>query len=391
MELSTVRNRERLKARREPYWQKLGTGRYLGVRIFESGKGSSWIARYYDPDTHPDRPAKSLGDFSTLPPSERYGAAKKAAEEWFEHLAGGGSSTVLTVKQACERYATALAKESEAKAKEVRRRFEQYVYGDPVAKVKLQKITKRQVLDWRQRLEDLPAKVTRTKKGRIVTKARAKATINRDIVPFRAALNMALEHGEVLTALAWQSALKPYEATGGRRDLYLDRGQRRTLIEALPPDSAAFVRGLCSLPLRPGALAALTVADFDARRSQLTIGYDKAGAARRILLPAATVALFKEQTRSKLPGARIFTRADSAPWTKNDWNDAIRDVAESVSLPAGTTTYALRHSTITDLVTGGLDLLTVAQVSGTSIEMIEDHYGHLRQEHAARALEKLAL
>lgn len=30
----------------------------------------------------------------------------------------------------------------------------------------------------------------------------------------------------------------------------------------------------------------------------------------------------------------------------------------------------------------GLDLLTVTQAAGTSGEMIEDHYGHLRQEHA---------
>jgi hypothetical protein len=42
-------------------------------------------------------------------------------------------------------------------------------------------------------------------------------------------------------------------------------------------------------------------------------------------------------------------------------------------------------------VTSGLDLLTVAQVSGTSVAMIEAHYGHLRQEHAANALAKLAL
>src|SRR5262252_10597949 len=102
MDLSTVRNRDRLKPRREPYWQKLGAGRYLGVRVLESGKGSTWIARFYDPDTHPERPAKSLGDFATLPPNERYSAAKRAADDWFDHLTGGGSRDVLTVKQACE-------------------------------------------------------------------------------------------------------------------------------------------------------------------------------------------------------------------------------------------------------------------------------------------------
>ncbi len=51
----------------------------------------------------------------------------------------------------------------------------------------------------------------------------------------------------------------------------------------------------------------------------------------------------------------------------------------------------MRHSVITDLVTGGLDLLTVALLSGTSVAMIERHYGHLRAEHAAPALATLAL
>ena len=39
----------------------------------------------------------------------------------------------------------------------------------------------------------------------------------------------------------------------------------------------------------------------------------------------------------------------------------------------------------------GLDLLTVAQISGTSVVMIERHDGHLRGEVAATALARLAL
>jgi hypothetical protein len=38
-----------------------------------------------------------------------------------------------------------------------------------------------------------------------------------------------------------------------------------------------------------------------------------------------------------------------------------------------------------------LDLLTVAQISGTSVVMIERHYGHLRGDIAASALARLAL
>jgi site-specific recombinase XerD len=60
-------------------------------------------------------------------------------------------------------------------------------------------------------------------------------------------------------------------------------------------------------------------------------------------------------------------------------------------LPPATTAYALRHSVISALVHDGLDLLMVAQISGTSVVMIERHIGHLRSEVAATALARLSL
>ena len=88
----------------------------------------------------------------------------------------------------------------------------------------------------------MPARVSRSKEGGKLTRVRSPATVNRDMVPFRAALNMALERGEVSTALAWREALQPAEAKG-RRNLYLDNDQRRALLAELPEDMAAFAAG----------------------------------------------------------------------------------------------------------------------------------------------------
>jgi len=52
--------------------------------------------------------------------------------------------------------------------------------------------------------------------------------------------------------------------------------------------------------------------------------------------------------------------------------------------------YALRHSTITDMVQAGVDLATVSQLAGTSILMIQKHYGHLTAGQGATALQVLA-
>ena len=63
----------------------------------------------------------------------------------------------------------------------------------------------------------------------------------------------------------------------------------------------------------------------------------------------------------------------------------------AAELPDTVTAYAMRHSVITDLIHGGLDSLTVAQLSGTSIAMIEKRYGHLTKAHAKAALSLLVL
>lgn len=381
MELGTVKEREKLKSRREPYWQQMASGQSLGYRPSTVGKGGTWIAKRYDPETR-KRAIATLGDFGHLSPAERFTAASKEARDWFKHLSGGGSTAPVTVKEACERY----AKDNPESAL----RFTRYVYSDPIATVALHKLTDRQVREWRKRLAAIPARVSRSKQGKQVTRPRSPATLNRDMAAFRAALNLALGQGDVLTAIAWRKALEPMAATG-RRNLYLDRDQRRALLAALPKEAAAFARGLCLLPLRPGALAALRVGDFDSRKNELSIESDKAGGGRRILLPPETSAHLKELARLKLPAAPLFARAEGAAWDKDAWKGPIKAAVHAAGLPASATAYTLRHSTITDLVQGGLDLLTIAQVSGTSVAMIEKHYGHLQRKRASEALAGLAL
>jgi integrase len=173
--------------------------------------------------------------------------------------------------------------------------------------------------------------------------------------------------------------------------LYLDKDQRRSLLEHMDAEAAPFVRALCLLPLRPGAMAALTVGDFDKRTSELTVGTDKAGNDRRFLVSSAAAALLAEQSSDKLPSVLLFRRANGNAWDRNTWGDAIENAAKAAELPASTTAYTLRHSTISDLVRDGLPLLTIAQISGTSVEMIEWHYGHLARDSAVKALETLAL
>jgi site-specific recombinase XerD len=328
---------------------------------------------------------KALGDFGDKAPNERFAAAKRGAEEFAATVESGGHvlKALETVAEACRQYATG---NTDAEG-----RFGRHVYDDPIASVKLAKLRRHHLLAWRQRLEDRPAMVSRNKEGEKRTRLRSPSSTNRDMVVLRAALNKVLAPGTPNTEAAWQEALRPIRNADRQRTLFLDREQRRKLLAHVSEEAEPFVRALCLLPLRPGAVAGLTAGEYDKRTRELTIGTDKSGKPRRILLPVDAAALFAGQATDKLPAAPLFTRANGKAWDKNSWKVPIGDAVRTAGLPSGASAYTLRHSTITDLVAAGAPLLMVAQISDTSVEMIERHYGHLVQDRAVEALAGLSL
>jgi len=385
--IDTVDARTRLKPRTEPYWVKLSTGTTLGFRKMTASSIGSWVARYRNADTG-ERDKRSLGSFSDLPPSQRYSAAKAAAEAWFGHLARGGTTAPTSVKEACAAYVKHVrSTRGDAPANDMKKRFERWIDADDtLGKIDLSKLTRARVEKWRSELAGTPVIVNRDDRATPLTRARSAGSVNRDISAVRAALNHAHDMGLTTSDMAWRVALRPAKNADGRRDVYLDIGQRRALIDHAPPDVATLLHGLALVPLRPGALAALAASSLDERLGVMTVGKDKAGRDRKIKLPAATLKFFSAQVQDKAPDAPLLSRADGKAWDKDAWKWPIKAAALAAKLPSATTCYAMRHSVITDLVTNGLDLLTVALLSGTSVAMIERHYEHLRAEHAAAAL-----
>ena len=108
--LSSVVARDKLAPRSEVYFQSLGKGRALGYRRPSTTAIGTWRARYLAPGSTKQQ-HKPLGDFADLPPAARFGAAKRAAEAWFDHLSGGGVAQVYTVKEVCDRYVARLAED----------------------------------------------------------------------------------------------------------------------------------------------------------------------------------------------------------------------------------------------------------------------------------------
>jgi integrase len=367
MDLSRIGKREALKSKvgDEPHWQRLRAGCYLGFRPSKKGGKGSWLARAYDPEAG-KYARKALGEYGSLSGNDLFTQAKKDAEAWCEQVESGGivAEKIRTVSDACRAY---LMEKPGPIAAGV---FRGHVFDDPIGKHKLERLRRRHLREWRQRLESAPALLSRNK-GRVTrTKARSASTVNRDMVPLRAALGRILTPGAPNTDAAWQEALKPTKGADKRRDLYLDRGERRRLLDAASEDILPWMETLCLLSLRPGALAALKVKDFDERIKTLTVGKDKSGKPRQIAIPDNIVRIMSKQAKGMARNTPIFRRADGRAWDKDSWKGPIKDAVIEAGLPAGVSAYTLRHCVITDLVNAGLPILTVAQISDTSVAMI---------------------
>jgi len=373
MKLDRVEARGRLGVRRDPYWQRLTQGRYVGFRRMLASSPGTWLARIYDGERYHQKP---LGDFADRQEKDRFDAAKVEAETWFRHLDLGGTTDRATVKVACEAYVeNRRTEKSEAAAVDVKGRFGRLVYADPIARIDLAKLAPRHLADW---------------KARVLAGGGSRGSYNRNAVSLKAALNLAYRRRQVAGDHAWREELKPLDNAIRRRTLYLDRTKRRQLIEGASKEARPFFIALNLLPLRPGEVAALHVEHLSAAQRSLEIPAGKTKA-RTVPLPSEALAHFKDCAKGKLPGAWLVSRADGSQWKKEAWRNEIKAAVHKAKLPRATVAYTLRHSVITDLVVGGLDLFTVATVSGTSVLMIQNHYGHLQREHARSALEKLAL
>lgn len=396
--INTVTARAKLKPKREPYWHPIKKGFALGYRKMTAAGSGTWVVRSLDLVTG-KKTYRSLGDFAHLPDHQRFDAANADADKLVDHVGKGGITTPKTIQDVCENYAAHIRQtKTESAAVDAERRFKTYVLNDTrLATLEVSKLTPAHIDAWRKALMARPVKqglrgTKRKAEGYALdkeAKLRTPSTLNRDMTPFRAALNLAYEEGWVTTDFAWRGKLKPLKGADQKRELYLDKAQRTKFISMAVPDIAQFLRGMAMLPVRPGALAMLKVGDFDKRLMSLRIKVDKTGT-RAIKLPAATADMFATLVKDKLPTAPLFARADGSAWTKDSWKGPVKNAALAANMPDGATAYTLRHSVITDLVHGGLDLLTVAQISGTSVRMVEAHYGHLRGDVAASALASLA-
>lgn len=334
---------------------------------------------------------RTLGKHPVMTLAGARAAALAALSEASQHgapVAVSKPKADITVSDACRDYVTALEKDGRKTASDdARRRFERCLYGDKLGKVRLNDLHQDHIEAWRDRVEkgDLPP--LPVKRGRPpVPKPLARSSINRIRTTLVAALNHAVARRKVSPNLAFEwNAVKPLKDANQRRGLYLERTQRRALLEAAEGPVRDVIECVALTGCRPGDPSLCLRSDYDGRTA--SVRFRSKDHDRKIPLSPAATALFDRLAKGKLPKANLFTQDGKKVWTPTDWSELVRAAAARAGLPAGVTLYTLRHCWITDAIVGGMDLLTVAKLAGTSLAMIEKHYGHLVQ---GAARDKLA-
>ena len=380
--IDTKSGRGKLAPRREPYWWKLAKDRHVGFRRMGSGS-ETWIARFRGDDGH--RVYKALGDRSD---TFGFDQAVATAQVWFSAQARGVDQSVETVGEATRAYVeNRRSQKGEACANDIARRFERSVYGrpkgsraeaidkDPIAGVRLSKLRAAHIEQWRDRL---------------LTGGLSRAAVNRTMAALRAAINDAAARDPELgdTAHALRS-VKNYKGVGGTRDLFLDLQQRRALVNACSGGLRDLVEAALLTGARPGELVSARRAAFDSRTDTLAL-IGKTGA-RTIQLSSQASKHFARLAKGKLPTAYLLTRDDGHRWAHSDWDQHVRAAVARAGLPAGTCLYTCRHAWISQALMDGMSLVDVAKLSGTSIAMINQTYGHVCNKDLRAKLARISI
>lgn len=366
-DLSRKRVRDHLPPRREPYWQRLAAGAYLGFR-----RGpNTWLARFRGRD--------NKQQYQALGEALEYDEAKRRAEEWLSQLTGSPVRAIKrgTVIAALDGYLSDLRRHDRANAAskaegqfKTALRFDPKSarYEDPLAALQLESTTNDDFLDWRDRLR--PGRLPRT--------------VNRLARAVTAGLNRAHRLGHIGNPAAWRLEALP-DDDESQTAVFLSPLQRKQLIASASSEAADFMRGLEFSGARPKELAEATAADFDGASLKLSHrkGRPPKLRSRYVVLDDEGVAFFGSQASGKSPTDRLFTTADGKPWRRDQWAEQIRAAIAThnkgpngvTRVPTTASAYSFRHARISELLqVHSVDPLTVAAQTGTSLRMIERTY-----------------
>lgn len=209
----------------------------------------------------------------------------------------------------------------------------------------------------------------------------------------RRAFNWAADEGRIpINPLAKVRLQK-----GGPREHLVTKIEYQTLLDGVwtqsyPYRSAAAFRAvliaLRQSGCRPGEVIAARIEDFDGTTWTIRNHKNrkKSQRPRVIHLSPCLQSLTRMAARGRESGP-IFLADSDRPFQYSDLRKRFERLRTKTKVTKKCVLYSFRHTWITDALLAGVDVATVAEMAGTSIQMIDRHYGHLNQnrKHLAEA------
>ncbi len=403
--LDSKEARARLKQRGKPYWTTIERGRvHLGYRRLGKSKDGTplagpWIVRHYVgneryleegigvADDLSDADGITILNFDQAVVLTR-GRMTVRAEN-----AIGKNNRPWTVQDAMDDYLTYLEHEKKS-ARDARYKAEAFILPT-FGQREIASLTVDNLRKWLSELAKSPARLRTAKKGKrakkqqhreldpddVEAKRQRRATANRVLTIFRAALNRAFNDGKVGSDLAWRR-LEGFKQVDAARQDFLTVEDAKRLINASNPDFRNLVHAGLLTGCRYGELARLKVSDFNARSETIAIGTSKSGDPRHVILTSEGVAFFANLTRGRAKTDPMLLRADGQPWGDAHQIRPMRETCKRARINPPIGFHALRHTWASLSVMGGVPLMIIARNMGhTSTRMVEKHYGHLLQSY----------
>jgi len=156
----------------------------------------------------------------------------------------------------------------------------------------------------------------------------------------------------------------------------------------------------CNTGMRPAELKNLRWRDImpakDREGREIVVLFVQGkGKSRQLVAPKSVggyLDRIRAMSKATKPDNRVFTTITGEP-AKSLYKHLIEDVLNEAGLRDGPhgvprSTYSFRHTYATFRLQEGVDVYFLAEQMGTSVKMIEDHYGHVNTiKHADRVLQ----
>lgn len=383
--------RDKLPFRRDPHWQRLEQGLFVGYRTSQAGGVGFWRGRWRDEDGKQQYRPIEPSEIQPDPPGRdtAYAQAAKIVREWQADLARGVVNKPLTVADAIGEYLRHKARDDDDRSgratAKAQAAFERHVLSDPIAKVELAKLRPDLLQAWLDRR----VIVRGPSKNDPDAKRAARNTANRELARLKAALNFALKKRLVGSDFAWKGVEK-FNNTAAKREYLPTDADLDALLSHASPELYRLIRVLDLTGLRPGEAYKLRVRDFDKIGGTLSVSPDTKTGRRVVPVSTEAMAYLSELAQDRIGNAPLLARDDGAPWESAEAAKRFRLLRESLKLSPELVLYCLRHRWISHAVSR-LEIGTVALVAGTSVEMIQDFYAKLSPERTRADLDKLAI